>query len=167
MGDSEKLLSECSLEITPDVITMVTGLEQSTIKVGGMLVNTAVLQNTPNPTVIRIDYTQGLLGECYLIVDGVTREKLVSAMMGVPELEGIGLTDELVDSALCELMNQLSGSILSKAAEVSEATYDISPPTVINLDELTLRRQEMIVNLFHNPKYGISLKLVNNLEQSY
>ncbi len=162
--NTEELLSKCNIEITPNVIGMITGLDQTSIKVGELMCKSQMLKDIPNPTVVKIKYTEGLSGECYLIVNSQTRDKLVAAMMGMPSLDGMGLSKDMIESALCELMNQLSGSIMCKVSELAKSTFDISPPTIISIADFLNEQSDMLVNIFHNPIHNISLKLVNNIK---
>ncbi len=162
--NTKEILSKCNIEITPNVIGMITGLDQTSIKVGQLMGKSQMLKDIPNPSVVKIEYTQGIDGECYLLVDSKTRDKLVAAMMGMPSLEGMGLSDEIIESALCELMNQLSGSIMCKVSELAKSTFDISPPTIISIADFLNEQSDMLVNIFHNPVHNISLKLVNNIK---
>lgn len=163
MTDRMKLISECSMKITPNVINMITGLEQNDIKIGEMVLDSTSTFNSPNCTIVRITYTKGLSGECYLIIDNATRDKLVAAMMGMPSLEGMDVGGELLDSAICELMNQLSGSIISSAAELANTAYDISCPELVGASILLDKKNKVLLNVFHNPTDNITIKLINNL----
>ena len=162
--DTTQLLAKCNLEVTPNVIEMITGLDQTSIKVGQLMAKTQMLKDLSNPTIVKIEYTEGLDGECYLLVDDKTRDKLVAAMMGMSSLDGVDIGMDIIESALCELMNQLSGSIICKVSELADSTFDISPPTIISLDLFLNQQHDMLVNIFHNPEYNISLKLINNIK---
>ena len=160
--NTAKVLSDCSMKVTPAVLNILTGLAQENIRIGEMIMNTDSIFKSGDGTIVRITYTKGIVGECYLIIDTSTRDKLVGAMMGFPTVKDMGLSKEMLDSATCELMNQISGSIISAASDTARQLFDISCPEIIDSKSISLNKDyKIILNIFHNADHGITVKLVN------
>lgn len=163
--DTVKCLSNCSMNVTPEVLNMVCGINKEAIRIGEFITEKEMRLQTKDGIIVKINYTDGMKGDCYLAVDEFTYNHLVAAMMGIQNVEELDVSKEIKTSAICELMNQLIGNIISSLTEVSKNIIDISCPEIIEQNILHLQKNsKVVINLFTNPLEAINLKLINVLE---
>lgn len=100
--------------------------------------NELVAQNAKPYVVVKVEYTEGLLGTNLLILNASDVKVITGLMMGeqMPE----GETDEITElhlSAISEAMNQMIGSASTSISSMTGKKIDISPPIAEYLDFAT------------------------------
>lgn len=165
MTDEIKCVSTCSMNVTPNVLNMICGINKEAIKIGEFIVDKEMNLPTKDGVLVKINYIDGIKGDCYLSVDDSTYNYLVASMMGMASSSQLDVPAEIKTSAICELMNQIIGNIISSVTEVSKSVIDISCPQIINENSLHLNlKNRAVINLFTNQVEQFNLKLINVLE---
>ena len=94
-----------------------------------------VEQNVKPYVVVRVEFTEGLLGTNLLILKANDVKIITNLMMGgeAPISESDEIS-ELELSAICEAMNQMVGSASTSMSSMTGKKIDISPPTAQYID---------------------------------
>lgn len=113
---------------------------------------------------VTISYTEGVVGQNFLIIRQEDAEKIVEVLMGgeVPEDDGFG---ELHLSAIGEVMNQMMGSAATALSGFIGRPVNISPPNAFVLTEEN--KEEHLDFLYNDLSRTIFVRFVFSVEDMF
>jgi len=179
MSDDQAMFSSIEIDTIGEIMNISMGsaaTAASTLLDNKVTITTPVVTLVPvgefeitqlEPAIaVDIQYVEGISGSNILILRKEDVRIVLSQMM-MTELPEDFAIDEMAESAICELMNQMMGSSATVLSCFLGRTINISTPQTVKIDELERFKEEHFGDQDHLLTIGFTLTIKDLMESQF
>ncbi|HMM07225.1 MAG TPA: flagellar motor switch phosphatase FliY [Clostridiales bacterium] len=147
MADHNELFTEMEIDAIGEILNISMGASATSIS---MMLDKRVVITTPSVEVqkasdfhfesfepavgVEINYTGGLLGTNMMILKESDVKAIVDLLLQREPSDEKFVLDEISNSAICEVMNQMMGSSATALSQLLDRPVNISPPSSFQIE---------------------------------